>query len=350
MNKQIIIRSHYFTGKRGGKRKIKTKYGKNITVLSSNRITYDSNNLNNINNINNNIKKSLQIAVKKLYLIFLSVIRKVEAGHQKLNHIFNIIKEIKCHQSQNQISLIQKTPYSHSYYFQKDEYSKKIEFNGITKFIKNNFFPHYKDSENKLSSNLRKRKRTCLKYGLKHGELVHSQIERFIALFNGHKFNQPNSTINLDSLGTIDPCLLRFIGLLLEKKWLPITCEYKVCVPIIKCATSIDVILLDTININLIMAEVKTGYENIHYDINIQGQSMLYPFTYLGNCPLYHHYLQLMISNMLFYYTTGVHIRKNCIIRLLSKQKQYKVYYLDNKLVNKTKLEELYKIVGYFKC
>lgn len=97
-------------------------------------------------------------------------------------------------------------------------------------------------------------KKECKTWGHKHGTRVHSQINKFVKkLTSGKKISVTKYT---------DPCTLRVLNLLASKRWVPVSAELPIYDEESRVATAIDILVFDINKKEIIMLELKTGYES----------------------------------------------------------------------------------------
>lgn len=101
---------------------------------------------------------------------------------------------------------------------------------------------------------LNKSCRTCYLYGMRHGSLVHSQIERCCEIINGYIDQQ----YAIDKMIYIDPCVTRCFELLHDMNMIPIYNELIVFDPFSMYSTAIDLIVYDCNNNCFCAIEIKT--------------------------------------------------------------------------------------------
>jgi hypothetical protein len=190
-----------------------------------------------------------------------------------------------------------------------------VAFPGITKRIKLLMYPKEYDpaSRNKrISKEIRKEKKrtgksatprdmtrhlvsACPTKGKEHGTLVHSQIELYTDLFvvgtSVESFRKiyPNP----------DPCFCRFVNLTEKLKWYPIKGELKIYDEDIGCATAIDLVLIDSVNDQILVVDIKTGYEGLAMEEHASDPYLPYPLQEYKAYPFYVQYIQMAMIAMI---------------------------------------------------
>ena len=107
---------------------------------------------------------------------------------------------------------------------------------------------------------------TCLSRKKVHGSIVHRQIqdlvERFIKSLRERKEEAYfiRETEHQDNYW--DPCTLQFIRYLTDNGLMPLASECIVFDPMCQIATSIDLVVLDTMNLEVVFIEIKSSTSN----------------------------------------------------------------------------------------
>ncbi len=127
-------------------------------------------------------------------------------------------------------------------------------------------------------------KRTCPKWGKAHGSVVHKEISRIckaVSNFGVKKIRKKKG---------YDDCTTRFLRFLSINKWIPVMSELPVGDANLGVATACDLLVIDAVSKELILVEIKTGYEDQEYG-PVAGDKRL-PFG-LMDCPRDKHALQV---------------------------------------------------------
>jgi hypothetical protein len=143
----------------------------------------------------------------------------------------------------------------------------KVKYTGLKPRIKEVYYPELEENpiKNKNKRKLEKnkpgpsnQKSECPSYGIDHGEAVHSQMEQF---FHITGLKKKSVETFFDCVMDIDPCTKGFINFISMKKWSIVSSEYSIFDEDLKIATKIDMLVFDPVSIELILVELKTGYE-----------------------------------------------------------------------------------------
>ena len=202
---------------------------------------------------------------------------------------------------------------------------------GLTKPLRRNFWPHtninnilrtptsiqsggggggrHKKSHFKKQDKKKKKKAVVAKtspnvgkgrfFGSIQGTQVHAELEDFI-LLDERNFNKKYND-------AMHPWTKRILGyLVMQCRWYPIQCEFKVGDVTMRLATAIDVICVDPANGRLVFIELKTGHTD--YFENSDGY-MSKCLSFMRNSPLNWANVQLTASVQLL-------LRQNPQIRL----------------------------------
>lgn len=173
---------------------------------------------------------------------------------------------------------------------------------------KNKRPPKYKKEHYVPSSGL---KSECKTNGSRHGKKVHSQIDKVVKkLREGKPLKLSSST---------DPCTIRVLNVFISKRWLPVASELAIYDEESKVATAIDVVVFDIVKKELIIIELKTGYENEEYGDLEEDDRM--DLINVKNSPRNRHMLQLLWMCLILKKKYGIHVDDAYILRVLPKQK-----------------------------
>jgi hypothetical protein len=165
---------------------------------------------------------------------------------------------------------------------------------------------------------LQKKMRSCPTYGSMHGTIVHSEIAHCI-----DAIRKPERMIHelIDKVPSPDPCTIRILEILKLKGWIPLESEVPIWDSDMKIATAIDLVAMDVLAQELIIIELKTGYENEEY-MEIDGDPfMLYPCESLRDCPDNRHQLQLMMTLLILKVGYNIDIDTAYVVNTCSKRR-----------------------------
>lgn len=214
-----------------------------------------------------------------------------------------------------------------------------VSFNGIHGVLHDVFFPKEeedpfkKDPEEvkrrrqkknyqpgnlqKKTSNNKKETSTlmCKLHGKEHGIQVHKEIETFTNIVA----NESNMDKCVEQIKDPDPCTLKFIYYFMENGWKPVISEYKVWDYDNAIATSIDVILLDIKTWELIIVELKTGYDGESYSSIPTDEKLKKPFEELKMCPKTKHQMQLLFQKMILDKVYKTKVNRCYVLRVSPK-------------------------------
>jgi hypothetical protein len=223
--------------------------------------------------------------------------------------------------------------------------TKSVAFNGIHGILHDVFFPNeeedpYKKDQNEVKrrrqaktyqpSNLKKtssnknEKNTlmCKLHGKEHGIQVHQEIEFFTKIVA----TESDMDKCVEQIKDPDPCTLKFIYYFMENGWKPYLSEYKVWDFDNAVATSIDVILLDTKTWELIIVELKTGYDGESYSSIPTDAKLKKPFDELKICPKTKHQLQLLFQKMILDKVYKTKVNRCYVLRVSPKLNKAEAY------------------------
>ncbi len=231
-------------------------------------------------------------------------------------------------------------------YYQVKNKQRHSTYPGLHNFMKSRFYP---DTSSRFPDKNRKeqkwrpstQKRTCKLYGKEHGSLVHKQIEYFT-----QRVRKNDSSAC--KLKYIDPCTIRILNVFEQKGWLPISSEFTIFDESLKVATSIDLLVLDTNNNQLILVELKTNYECESYFPLEQDEPLPAPLGMFKNCPLSRHMLQLAFMKLILEKKYDVVVDRSFIVLSRSKCKDVKLYDLSGWEKRANLLDTLYTEVAQF--
>lgn len=181
---------------------------------------------------------------------------------------------------------------------------KKILYTGLNERLKKVIWPEIQENpmmrsnedvkkrstQKKYSVRKKAAARDCKGFGHKHGSTVHAEMETY------GEFCRTGKSIDWleKNIPDPDPCTTRFITLINSEGWIPVASEFMIYDEDWRIATSIDMIVYDTIKMDLIILEFKTGYENEEYGPHPNDDNLPVPFDRLSNCPLIRHQFQLL--------------------------------------------------------
>lgn len=151
----------------------------------------------------------------------------------------------------------------------------------------------------------------CKLYGAKHGSLVHKQMEQYFSCFVSG--NQE------DALKDPDPCTVRLISSIADNGWIPVASELEIWDKEWRVATSIDMVVYDPKEFELVLLEFKTGKENQEYGPHPSDKKLPYPFQEITNCPLVRDEFQLFSMNRILARCYGVTVDESFILRARPK-------------------------------
>jgi hypothetical protein len=261
--------------------------------------------------IHKNIDGGFKSPIKKDMLV---------RGTKRLSKLCN-------HPKNKNISLINNGKYTA---FMVTKNGKQKVYSGLTRRLKKVFYPELeedpmaktKGSEEaeraKIKSAFYKPstlKRTCPTYGRAHGETVHQQIELYtncVVIGKGYEEF-------VEKCPDPDPCVLRIIGALNKKQWIPFLAEQAIWDDESVVATSIDLVALSAEG-QLILLEFKNGYEGEIYWPTPFDKKFGAPLQAITNCPMTRHMLQLISMDMILRRKYGVVMDQKYVVRMLSKE------------------------------
>jgi len=172
------------------------------------------------------------------------------------------------------------------------------------------------------SEKLSKRIDTCKGYGHVHGSQVHLELQSF----TNHAIRSNNMVHCLEQIHNPDPCTLKFIYFFMEKKWIPIASEFNVFDETLHMATAIDLLLVDTINWELVLVELKTGFDGESYEAHPTDEFFGYPFQELENCPMNRHQLQLLFQKLLLKKRYDYDVKQCYVLRASARENKLLSY------------------------
>lgn len=172
------------------------------------------------------------------------------------------------------------------------------------------------------SEKLSKRIDTCKGYGHVHGSQVHLELQSF----TNHAIRSNNMMHCLEQIHNPDPCTLKFIYFFMEKKWIPIASEFNVFDETLHMATAIDLLLVDTINWELVLVELKTGFDGESYEAHPTDEFFGYPFQELENCPMNRHQLQLLFQKLLLKKRYDYDVKQCYVLRASARENKLLSY------------------------
>jgi hypothetical protein len=204
-------------------------------------------------------------------------------------------------------------------------------YRGLTKKLPDVFYPDTElDPVKRSAKGEKKRKRkdakfanqksTCGSFGKEHGDRVHSEIEIFI--------KRPKDVPFESVLPDPDPCTLRLIKYLVDKKWVPILSEFPIWNEDMKVATKVDLIVYEATTGRLILLELKTGYEWEEYGPKKSDNKFFPPLTEVTNCPMNMHLLQAAVMDIMLRKKYGFIADEVRVLRAMPKAKCARSYKL----------------------
>lgn len=235
--------------------------------------------------------------------------------------------------------------------------TKKYRFHGLKPTIGKIFFPWVNEDPRFGNKNRQpvltkhvphNQKSICPTHGVEHGENVHSQIEKYFKMVYQEK-KKESEFLELDGL---DPCTVKIIATLKLKKWVPVASEYPVYDEDLKLATKIDMIVYDSEASELLLIELKTGYEEEEYrelatDREYTGIQMIggkrisVPLEEVKDCPENRHYMQALVSAIILQKRNSVKCDKVYVLRCLPKAQVVEVLEKPPKWTKKKKVKDL---------
>lgn len=155
--------------------------------------------------------------------------------------------------------------------------SKSKYYNGILSILNKNVYP---------STRVRGSVGSMEHSGIKHGSLVHSQIEQYVKL----------GAAGVDA-NAFDACAINAINWMNQNNLRPISSEYIVYSDVLEIATSIDLLVVNPES-QILAVELKTGYSGNKKSEN--KTFMKPPFHNIKDSVVNRHWLQLLMSLWLF--------------------------------------------------
>lgn len=205
-----------------------------------------------------------------------------------------------------------------------------ILYSGLTKRLKLCLYPNTEeDPMMKSISGAPARKRkyyrptgktasVCGVSGAEHGKLVHGQIDFY---FNQLKQKPGLSLEECFPGGKYDKCTQNIMAMLSLKKWHIVGTEMPIADDNSRVATAIDILVYDSVKKNLVLLEVKTGYEGEEYGPHPDDDRLCQPFQNIINCPKNRHFLQLMSMKEILFRQYKTVVDECYIVRVLPKTK-----------------------------
>lgn len=243
------------------------------------------------------------------------------------------IQKLKNHENNNMISLVGDA-------FMLDiPGTKSVYLSGCNPVLHKIFFPDTQDDPRLKdpdevkrrqvtknyhpSNNVKKTSMTLCKYsGKQHGTQVHNEIEFFTNIVA----KESDMDKCVKQIKDPDPCTLKFIYHFMENNWTPVLSEFKIWDGDIAMATATDVILLDTTTWELILVELKTGYDGESY-VSLPTDTFLKkPFNKLKHCPKTRHQFQLLFQKMVLEKKYKTKIKRCYVLRASSKLNKVESY------------------------
>lgn len=213
-----------------------------------------------------------------------------------------------------------------------DKSGKSILYTGLNERLKKILWPETEGNPMKRSYEDVKRRATtkkysvkhktvakdCKQFGHKHGSTVHREMEIYGDFC---RFNKGMNWLNTN-MPDPDPCTTRFISTINSKGWIPIASEFMIYDEEWRVATSIDMIVYDPVEKDIIILEFKTGFENEEYGPHPSDPKLPVPFDGISNCPLMRHQFQLLGMIRILQRNYGMHGVRSYILRACPKSKQ----------------------------
>lgn len=172
--------------------------------------------------------------------------------------------------------------------------------------------------KNNAPYELQKITRSCPTYGSMHGTIVHSEMAHCV-----EAISKPERMIQelIDKVPSPDPCTIRILETLRLKGWIPLGSELPIWDSTMNIATAIDLVAMDIHEQELIVIELKTGYENEEY-MEIDGDPlMLYPCDSLRDCPDNRHQMQLMTTLLILKKGYDIDVDAAYVVNTCSKRR-----------------------------
>ena len=241
-------------------------------------------------------------------------------------------KRVKCHTKvskllnhpRNDYIILQKTSEKGVAFCIIDKNGKKYLYSGLTKKLKRLLYPDLEENPWNMNPKARqgkhykiKYKRGCTTFGAVHGSSVHAEIELFVKEFG--KTQNWNNFMKL--VPNPDPCTCRIIQKCLDSNWYPIFSEFKLFNEDWRTASAIDLLVVDQNKWELILIEIKCGYENEVYTTHSEDKMFKAPFNDIINCPKNRHTMQVLSMILMLKKKYGITITQSYILRSLPKAK-----------------------------
>lgn len=208
--------------------------------------------------------------------------------------------------------------------FRVGQKGSSVQYTGLTHKLHDMFWPDTEENPEKNEAKKRPplikqshyipskgMKSDCKTYGHLHGTKVHSQINKFVQRLKAGK------PLRISSY--LDPCTIRIIRLLNHKRWIPFSSEFAIYDEDSKVATAIDILVFDIRKNEMIMLELKTGYETEEYGELEEDERM--DMINIKNSPRNRHSLQLLWMVLILKKKYDIKIDDALILRILPKQK-----------------------------
>lgn len=157
--------------------------------------------------------------------------------------------------------------------------------------------------------------RNCKGFGSKHGSTVHQEMEIYGEFCRNDKGIEWLTT----NLKDPDPCTARLIATINSEGWIPIASEFMIFDEDWRIATSIDMVVYDPVEMDVIILEFKNGFENEEYGPHPNDPKLPVPFDRLTNCPLMRHQFQLLGMIRILERKYGMHGIRSYILRACPK-------------------------------
>ena len=205
-----------------------------------------------------------------------------------------------------------------------------ILYSGLTKRLKAILYPEteenpmYKSHQDRARKakyykpSAQKKENVCGVSGAEHGKRVHQQIDYY---FKRLKENKNLTIEECFPNETYDKCAKNILSVLSIKGWSIVATEFPISDDACRVATAIDILAYDSQKGNLLLLEVKTGYESEEYGVHQNDKGFPSPFHKIANCPRNRHMLQLMGMKELLQKQYQVTIDEAYIVRVLPRCK-----------------------------
>jgi hypothetical protein len=191
---------------------------------------------------------------------------------------------------------------------------------------------------------------SCLAKKKVHGSIVHRQIqdlvERFIKGLQDRREDAYfiRETERQDSYW--DPCTLQFVTYLTENGLLPLATECIVFDPMCQIATSIDLVALDTVHLELVFLELKSSTSARDFEETDAARMRADPFRSVADSKLHRACLQSIATKLLAKRSPVPLVPDRCLVVHVSPHKtkatayELPAWYIDNQTTIDAELYE----------